>query len=137
MAFPNINALTQLAFSISENKSVFAVLIGSGLSRAANIPTGWEITLDLIRRVAAIQGVEDEPDWAQWFTQQTGEAPDYSKLLEALATTPAERRAILHSYIEPSEADRESGRKAPTSAHHAIADLVVSGHVRVIVTTNF
>jgi hypothetical protein len=37
--------LTQLAFSVYENKGVFAVLLGSGLSRAAEIPTGWEITL--------------------------------------------------------------------------------------------
>jgi hypothetical protein len=41
--------LIQLAFSLYENKGVFAVLLGSGLSRAAEIPTGWEITLDLIR----------------------------------------------------------------------------------------
>ena len=42
--------LTRPAFSIFENKGVYAVLVGSGLSRAAEIPTGWEITLDLIRR---------------------------------------------------------------------------------------
>lgn len=44
--------LTQIAFSVYENKGVFALLLGSGLFRAAEIPTGWEITLDLIRRVA-------------------------------------------------------------------------------------
>lgn len=44
--------LTQLAFSLYENKGVFAVLLGSGLSRSAEIPTGWEITPDLVRRVA-------------------------------------------------------------------------------------
>ena len=38
---------TQVAFSVSEGKGVFAVLIGSGLSRAAGIPTGREIALDL------------------------------------------------------------------------------------------
>ena len=55
--------LTQLAFSVYEGKGVFAVLLGSGLSRAAEIPTGWEITLDLIRRVGLAQGFEDQPDW--------------------------------------------------------------------------
>src|SRR6218665_1820305 len=44
--------ITQIAFSVHENKGVFAVLLGSGLSRSAGIPTGWEITLDLVRRVA-------------------------------------------------------------------------------------
>ncbi|EAS50666.1 conserved hypothetical protein, possible SIR2 superfamily [Aurantimonas manganoxydans SI85-9A1] len=129
--------LTQLAFSIYENKGVFAVLLGSGLSRAAEIPTGWEITLDLIRRVALAQGVEDQPDWAAWYRDRTGEEPKYSTLLEELASSQEERRSILHGYIEPTEEDREEGRKVPTAAHNAIADLVRGGYIRVIVTTNF
>lgn len=129
--------LTQLSFAVSENKGVFALLLGSGLSRAADIPTGWEITLDLIRRVALAQGVGDQPDWARWYHDATGEEPNYSKLLEELTASPDERRAILHSYIEPTEEDRAAGRKIPTAAHHAIAELVRSGYVRVIVTTNF
>jgi hypothetical protein len=54
-----------------------------------------------------------------------------------LSSSPAERRSILHSYIEPNEDDREEGRKIPTAAHHAIAELVRNGYVRVIITTNF
>lgn len=129
--------LTQLAFSVYENKGVFAVFLGSGLSRAAEIPTGWEITLDLIRRVALAQGVQEQPDWAAWYREKTGEEPNYSALLEELASSPEERRSILHSYIEPTEEDRQEGRKIPTAAHNAIADLVRSGYVRVIITTNF
>lgn len=128
---------TQLAFSVYENKGVFAVLLGSGLSRSAEIPTGWEITLDLVRRVATAQGVEEQSDWAAWYREKTGQEPNYSALLEEIAGSPDERRAILHRYIEPDERDREEGRKVPTKAHHAIAQLVRSGHVRVIVTTNF
>ncbi|WAO16761.1 SIR2 family protein [Pseudomonas aeruginosa] len=128
---------TQLAFSVYENKGVFAVLLGSGLSRSAEIPTGWEITLDLVRRVATAQGVEEQSDWASWYREKTGQEPNYSVLLEEIAGSPDERRAILHRYIEPDERDREEGRKVPTKAHHAIAQLVRSGHVRVIVTTNF
>ncbi|MDR6873478.1 hypothetical protein J2Y55_004505 [Bosea sp. BE125] len=129
--------LTQLAFSVYESKGVFAVLLGSGLSRSAGIPTGWEITLDLVRRVALTQGVEEQPDWAAWYREKTGEEPSYSGLLEELASSPEERRSILHSYIEPTEEDRQEGRKVPTAAHHAIADLVRGGYIRVIVTTNF
>lgn len=129
--------MTQLAFSVYENKGIYALLLGSGLSRAAEIPTGWEITLDLIRRVARSQGVEDQPDWAAWHRQQSGRDPDYSALLQELASSPEERRSILHSYIEPTEEDREEGRKIPTAAHHAIADLVRRGFIRVIITTNF
>jgi NAD-dependent SIR2 family protein deacetylase len=131
------DVLTQLAFALFENKGVFAVLLGSGVSRAAEIPTGWEITLDLIRRVALAQGTVEQPDWAKWYHETTGQEPNYSTLLEELAGSPDERRAILHRYIEPTEEDREEGRKVPTPAHRAIAELVRHGYVRLIVTTNF
>jgi hypothetical protein len=131
------DVLTQLAFSVYENKGVFTLLLGSGLSRAAEIPTGWEITLDLIRCLATAQGVEDQSDWAAWYRKTTGEEPNYSKLLHELGSSPSERRSILHRYIEPTEEDRVKGRKTPTPAHHAIAALVGSGFLRVIITTNF
>lgn len=62
-----IDPLTALAFTVSENKRVFALLLGSGLSRAAGIPTGWEITLDLIREVAAATEEPDQPDCESWY----------------------------------------------------------------------
>jgi hypothetical protein len=76
------DVVTQLAFALFENKGIFAVLLGSGLSRAAEIPTGWEITLDLIRRVALAQGTVEQPDWANWYHETTGQEPNYSTLLE-------------------------------------------------------
>lgn len=128
---------TQVAFSVFENKGVFALLLGSGLSRSAEIKTGWEITLDLVRRVAEAEGVPAQVDWAQWYRDKEGKEPDYSALLAQLATTPALRRSILHSYIEPDQEDRDEGRKIPTKAHKAIAALVRDGFIKVIVTTNF
>lgn len=112
-------------------------MLGSGLSRAADIPTGWEITLDLIRRVALAQGIPEQSDWAAWYRETEGREPHYPGLLKALASSPEERRSILHSYIEPSDIDQQEGRKLPTPAHHAIAELVLGGYVGVIVTTNF
>jgi hypothetical protein len=135
---PSFSSLeTQLAFSVYESKGVYAVLLGSGLSRAASIPTGWEITIDLVRRVGLAQGASDQADWAKWYCEQIGAEPNYSSLLEELASSQEERRSILHSYIEPSVQDREEGRKVPTLAHRAIADLIANGFIRVIITTNF
>lgn len=134
---PLIDPGTALAFSLFENKGVYALLLGSGMSRAAQIPTGWEITLDLIRRAAALQGVVNEPDWAAWHRAQTGKEPNYSDVLSALSSLPDERRSILHSYIEPTADDIQEGRKTPTRAYKAIAWLVREGFVRVIITTNF
>src|SRR6516162_9547967 len=79
------DAVTQLSFALFENKGVFALLLGSGLSRAAEIPTGWEITLDLIRCVSTAQGINAQPDWAKWYHDKTGQHPSYSTLLQELA----------------------------------------------------
>ena len=86
------NSLIRLAFSIYENRGVYALLIGSGLSRAAEIPTGWEITIDLIRRVAMAQGKEDQADWVSWYREATGKEPDYSELVGELGLSAPERR---------------------------------------------
>jgi hypothetical protein len=137
MSLLSDDPLTQLAFTLHENRGVYALLLGSGVSRAAEIPTGWEIIESLIRRIGLVQGAEEQSDWFAWYRERTGEEPNYSTLLEELAASPDDRRAILHPYIEPTEADREARKKTPTAAHYAIADLVGNGNVRVIVTTNF
>jgi len=116
-----------LALSLHHSPGVCGILVGSGLSRAAGIPTGWEITLDLISRLAALEGITSHENWPAWFQGKYGKAPNYSEILDALATTPSERRAILHGYIEPQEGGE--GR-VPTKAHHAIAALVRDGNVR-------
>lgn len=119
------------------NKGIYALLLGSGISRSAGIPTGWEVVLDLIRRIARLQREDCEPDPAAWYEKTLGHAPNYSTLLAALAKSPSERNQLLKSYFEPSETDREQGLKLPTVAHQAIAELVAGGYVRVILTTNF
>lgn len=123
-----------LTLTLHHAPGTCALLLGSGLSRSAGIPTGWEITLDLVKRVAAVRGQNAGDDPAAWCRENLGVDPDYSALLDAVASTPDERRAILQAYIEAR--DGEDGRQ-PTAAHRAIARLVARGAVRVIVTTNF
>ena len=131
------DAAMRVAFSVYENKGVYALLLGSGLSRAAEIPTGWEITVDLIRRVAEMKGEGGQADFVAWYKETTGEEADYSSVVGELGLSRDERRSILDTYIEPTDEDRQEGRKVPTRAHYAIADLVRAGYIRVIVTTNF
>ncbi|MCY4012138.1 MAG: SIR2 family protein [Gammaproteobacteria bacterium] len=133
---PAADPSAMLAFSVYGSPGVYALLVGSGLSSAAGIPTGWDITLDLVRRVAALRGETDHADWADWYRQAFDREPDYSDLVAALGPSPDDRRAILQAYIEPTNDDVRDGRNAPTAAHRAIADLVREGFVRVIVTTN-
>ena len=79
----------------------------------------------------------EQDDWAGWYRDSVGREPDYSELVEELGGSPDERRSILEGYIEPTAEERSEGRKVPTLAHRAIADLVRDGLIRVLVTTNF
>jgi hypothetical protein len=132
-----LDPLLRLALALESNPGVYAVLLGSGVSRAAGIPTGWEVVLDLIGRLAAADGADPGPDPASWYRTRFSEDPQYTFLLDRLAATAAERAAILRAYFEPTDEDREAGRKLPTPAHRAVARLAALGVIRVIVTTNF
>jgi hypothetical protein len=132
-----LDPVSALAFEMHASKGIFALLLGSGLSRAAKIPTGWEITLELVKRVAALNGADTSGDPAAWYKAETGEDPDYSKLLDSLATTPAQRQQVIKPFIEPSEAEIDRGEKRPTAAHRSIAQMMAKGYVRVVVTPNF
>lgn len=125
-----------LAFSVRSGPGTYAVLLGSGVSRAAGVPTGWEVTLNLVRKLAELQG-EAADDPVAWYKERFQQEPSYSEVVNELAPTQDERRALLQGYFEPNEQDREEGRKEPTAAHRAIARLCSKGYVRVIVTTNF
>lgn len=132
-----IDPHTSVAFALYSSKGAYALLLGSGLSRSAGIPTGWEVVLDLIRKVARLQREDPEPDPAAWYRQKFGRDPEYAALLDQVAKSSAERSSLLRGYFEPTEEEREQGLKAPARAHHAIAELVAKGYVRVLVTTNF
>ncbi len=132
-----IDPVHSLAFSIQANPGVYAVLIGSGVSRAAKIPTGWEVTLDLIRKLAELHGEKSGTDPEHWYREKFKQEANYSDLLDELAKTPAERQQLLRAYWEPAEQEREDGEKQPTAAHRAIATLVAQGFIKVIITTNF
>jgi SIR2-like domain len=132
-----IDPALSLALSMYSNKGVFALLLGSGVSRSARIPTGWEIVIDLIQKLAALKNQKPEPDPATWYQSTFGEPPNYSELLDAIARSPAERQRLLKAYFEPTDQERNEGMKMPMPAHQAIANLVSDGIVRVIITTNF
>lgn len=132
-----IDPILTLAHSVQSNKGVFALLLGSGVSRAAGIPTGWDVTLDLVRRVAAMEGADQPVEPEVWFKEKHGKSPEYSDLLDLLARTGSERRSILHPLFEPTAEERATGLKVPTRAHKAISRLVEGGYIKVIITTNF
>ena len=132
-----MDPVLSLALSLQSNKGVYALLLGSGASRAAGIPTGWEVVEDLIKKISLLRGEECDDDPAGWYLKTFGTSPDYSELLAQVAKEPAERTQLLRGYFEPTSEERERGVKTPTIAHKEIARLVSKGYIRVIVTTNF
>ena len=132
-----VDTIDSLAFSVHAQPGVYALLLGSGVSRGSGVPTGWEVLEDLIRKLAVSSGIEAPDNPAEWYRTTYKKAPSYSDVLEQVGSKPAERKAILRSYFEPTDEERAQGIKIPGEAHMAIAELVDHGYIRVIVTTNF
>lgn len=129
------NILTTQAFSIQSNKGVYALFLGSGISRSSGIYTGWDIVLDLIAKIAAIDGEDTSGDPYDWYITKYKKEPSYSVLLDRLVITPFERMNLLKKYFE-SDSTQERDVQ-PTKAHKYIAKLVKEGYVKVIITPNF
>lgn len=133
-----------LASAIHAQPGVYALLLGSGVSRSAGISTGWEIVKELLLQAAVADAPEDREshDLAQsdpeaWWSQHGEGDLGYSSLLASFAPSSAARQGLLAKYFVPSETDREDGLKGPTAAHVAIAELAKTKHIKIIVTTNF
>lgn len=127
-----------VATSMHAAPGIYAVLVGSGMSSAAGVPTGWQVVQDLIRKVGLAEGADptdlvNSPE-AWWLRHGRGEAR-YDGLLTALAPTDATRQAMLRNYFDPQPG--AEGPVLPTAAHDALAKLCATGRVKLIVTTNF
>jgi hypothetical protein len=131
-----IEPYVTLAFALRSNPGAYGVLLGAGVSIAAGVPSAWAVQEDLILKVAQTEGTVPEDPFA-WYQDRFGKPSTYDDLLDALTHTPIERQGLLRAYFEPTEEEREQGVKLPTAAHVAVARLVASGLVKVVLTINF
>ncbi|TAM65337.1 MAG: hypothetical protein EPN48_18400, partial [Microbacteriaceae bacterium] len=81
---PALDPLTTLASTLHAAPGAYALLLGSGLSRGARIPTGYEVTRELIGRIAAGEGATIAGDPEAWYRDRYGE-PSYDGLVARLA----------------------------------------------------
>ena len=125
-----------LAFGLQSSPGAYVVLLGAGASMGAGVPSAWGVQEELIRRLALAEG-QDEAEPFAWYQDRYGKPSTYDDLLAVLTHTPEERQALLRGFFEPTEEEREAGLKAPQAAHQAVARLVSTGLVRIILTTNF
>jgi hypothetical protein len=131
------NITTTISFSIFSNKGVYALLLGSGISKNSGIPTGWDIVVDLIQKLAELKKEKAIPSPEEWFKLKYDEEPNYSNILAKLVKSPSERVNFLKLYFEPTEDEIEQGLKLPTKTHKNIASLIKKGYIKVVITTNF
>lgn len=141
------NALSpraMLAMAMHAQPGVYALLLGSGISTSAGIPTGWGVVKSLVSKLAAAENPDDtqshaladsDPE-AWWSTHADGEL-GYSSLLAEAAPSASTRQGLLREYFVATDEEREEGNKIPGPAHTAVAELAKRGTVRVILTTNF
>lgn len=125
----------RMSLAVHVNAGSYAFLLGSGVSRSAGIPTGWDIVLDLIGKLAKLQRIEHVEDPEQWFAETYNARPTFGNILDLLQLKEEERRKILVPYIE-GHGEEAGESPCPTDAHHAAANLVKRGSVRLILTTN-
>ncbi len=133
-----LDPLLSLALAVYNSKGVYALLLGSGVSKSAGVPTGWDVIIDLINKLRLLSNQSESSEGPEaWYRVTFNKEPDYSEILDDITKTPAERLQLLRSYFEPTEQQREDGVKLPSAAHRAIASLIAKGYIRVVVTTNF
>lgn len=127
-----LDPIVSLAVAIAEGPGSYAVLVGSGASRDAGVPTGGEVFWLAVEDLFKLQRQSAEPptrEQLEGFLVELGEGEwTYSRVLETLAPDPATRRDYLAKHFE--------GR-APAETHELLAGLAADGLVRVFVTTNF
>jgi hypothetical protein len=139
-----LSSRVMLATGIHAQPGVYALLLGSGVSRSAGISTGWEIVKHLVQKAAAADAPDDAASHAlaasdpeAWWSQHGEGDLGYSSLLAAVAPSSAARQGLLSEYFVATDDDIENERKIPTPAHRAIAEMVKAGWLKVVVTTNF
>ena len=139
-----LSARVMLATGLHAQPGVYALLLGSGVSRSAGISTGWEIVSHLVQKAAAAGDPEDtqsrelaKSDPEAWWAHRGQGDLGYSSLLAAVAPSSAARQGLLAEYFVATDEDRAEGLKVPTAGHRAIAELVKGGWIKVILTTNF
>ena len=76
------NPMVSLASSVHAGPGTFALLLGSGISVSAGVPSGWGVMIELIRRLAVLHNQDAGDDPVAWYREQVGGEPDYSTIIE-------------------------------------------------------
>ena len=126
-----INPIIPLAYNLADGKKRYILFCGAGISKDANVPTGWEILLDTLRNIRNQEEGSNETysnaEMEQYYEDNYKDST-YSEIIEALYPSVEEQRSFLKNIFEGT---------VPSVTHKAIAKWVKQGLIRFVVTTNF
>ena len=82
---PSTDEVIPVALALHNSPRRYALLVGSGISQAAGIPTAGDITDNLIRQIAGkeIKSGQNPQDWYK--ETHEGKSPTFSRLLDEVA----------------------------------------------------
>ncbi len=127
-----LDPIVSLSVALAEAPGTCAFFLGSGVSRDAGVPTGWQVMREGLRKLQQLDATSAEPldDDAldAWLAETGREHITYSELLELIAPDQAVRREYLAGFFEGRE---------PGPTHEALADMAARSMIRVFITTNF
>jgi hypothetical protein len=127
-----LDPIVSLSVALAEAPGACAFFLGSGVSRDAGVPTGYEVMRRGLRQLHRVETGSDETlgDEALdvWLAETDREHITYSELLAEITPDAAIRREYLAGFFETAE---------PGPTHESLAQLAEDGLVRVFITTNF
>jgi hypothetical protein len=131
-----LSPITRAALALHHRPGGCVALLGAGISKPTGVGTAWDVLDALIRKVATTEGASPD-DPFEWWMQRTGTEANYGGVLEELASTPSDRRALLAPFFEGADRGAHSDRPVPSQGHCELARLARTGHIRIILTLNF
>lgn len=121
------NNITRLASILKKNPRSYVLLLGSGVSSNAGIPTAWELTMKMVRELMSDdERVDSEPE--KWFKEKYDQEVSFQNVLTQTTNNKNEKRNLIYHDFRDKE---------PTKSHKVIAKLIKAGIIQVVVTTNF
>jgi hypothetical protein len=136
------DAVVPVAYAMHASPKRYALLLGAGISVAAGLPTASDVSGNMILAVARGRGEQvergkDNEVCLAWFKDTFGEPATFQRLMKELGISEGNRKDGLKRFIYQTDEDGNPVPGVPTEAHRAIARLVKSGMISLIITTNF
>lgn len=104
----NTDAVVPIAYAMQASPKRYALLLGSGISVAAGLPTASDVSGNMILAVARgrgekVEGGRDNEVCLAWFKDTFGEPATFQRLMQELGISEGNRKDGLKKFIYETE----------------------------------